>query len=78
MKQINSIISSLFLGAIWIYQKGISPFTPSTCRYTPTCSNYSKTAISRFGPWKGAYLALIRIASCHPWGGSGYDPVPKQ
>lgn len=66
------------LGVIWVYQKMISPFTPSTCRYTPTCSSYAKTAIERHGALRGGWLALKRISSCHPWGGYGYDPVPEQ
>tara|TARA_B100001057_G_scaffold231364_1_gene231624 strand:- start:83 stop:292 length:210 start_codon:yes stop_codon:yes gene_type:complete len=63
---------------IWVYQKVISPLFPATCRYTPTCSHYSVTALKRFGLWKGGWLAVKRISSCHPWGGSGYDPVPEK
>ncbi|MAO07664.1 MAG: membrane protein insertion efficiency factor YidD [Alteromonas sp.] len=67
-----------FLMLIWVYQKVISPLFPATCRYTPTCSHYSVTALKRFGLWKGGWLAVKRISSCHPWGGSGYDPVPEK
>ncbi len=77
MKQITNIFSILVLGLIRFYQKAISPFTPAICRYSPTCSAYAKTAIERFGPWRGGYLAVKRILSCNPWGGSGYDPVPE-
>ncbi len=73
---IQKLISYLLLGLIRFYQGAISPFTPSTCRYTPTCSNYAVEAITKHGPFKGSILAIKRIASCHPWGGSGYDPVP--
>lgn len=73
MKRIFTI---LFLGFIKLYQGLISPFTPAACRYQPTCSAYAKEAIQRYGPFKGGYLALKRILSCHPWGKSGYDPVP--
>lgn len=66
------------LGIIWFYQKLISPWTPSTCRYTPTCSNYSKTAIQRYGALRGGIMASKRLLSCHPWGGYGYDPVPEK
>lgn len=59
-----------------IYQTMISPLTPSTCRYSPTCSTYSIEALKKHGLFKGSYLAIKRILSCHPWGGSGYDPVP--
>ncbi|HLW32291.1 MAG TPA: membrane protein insertion efficiency factor YidD [Aequorivita sp.] len=60
------------------YQKFISPFTPSTCRYSLTCSQYSKEALQTHGLLKGGWLALKRIGSCNPWGGSGYDPVPPK
>jgi uncharacterized protein len=54
----------------------ISPHLPASCRYTPTCSQYGLEAIKKYGPFKGGLLTLKRILSCHPWGGSGYDPVP--
>ncbi|MDR3246848.1 MAG: membrane protein insertion efficiency factor YidD [Prevotellaceae bacterium] len=60
---------------IKIYQLCISPFTPASCRYTPTCSTYALQALKKYGLFKGTYKALKRILSCHPWGGSGYDPV---
>tara|TARA_A100001037_G_scaffold274473_1_gene272206 strand:+ start:368 stop:535 length:168 start_codon:yes stop_codon:yes gene_type:complete len=53
----------------------ISPLFPPKCRYTPTCSEYTKKAINKYGPFKGIKLGLIRIFKCHPWGGSGYDPL---
>lgn len=58
------------------YQLVISPNLPQTCRYTPTCSQYMIEALEKHGPIKGLYLGVKRILSCHPWGGSGYDPVP--
>jgi putative membrane protein insertion efficiency factor len=61
-----------------IYQLVISPIFPATCRYTPTCSHYTVEALKVWGPLKGSYLAVKRIASCHPRGGFGYDPVPKK
>ncbi|MBO6013270.1 MAG: membrane protein insertion efficiency factor YidD [Bacteroidales bacterium] len=64
---------------IWLirwYQTSISPLTPPSCRYTPTCSQYALEAIQKYGVLKGGWLALKRISRCHPWGGSGYDPVP--
>ncbi|MBI4340567.1 MAG: membrane protein insertion efficiency factor YidD [Chloroflexi bacterium] len=69
-------MSWLLLNLILGYQKVLSPFWPSTCRYTPTCSHYAHEAVGRFGPWKGGWLALKRLGRCHPWGGYGYDPVP--
>lgn len=61
-----------------IYQYGISPILPGTCRYTPTCSAFALEAIERYGALKGSRLALGRFLRCHPWGGSGYDPVPDK
>ena len=66
----------LCLKLIRFYQKYISKGIVSQCRYTPTCSQYALEAIRKHGILKGGWLALRRILSCHPWGGSGYDPVP--
>lgn len=65
-----------FIVLVKFYQNFISPLTPATCRYTPTCSNYTIEALKKHGLFKGGWLALKRIFSCNPWGGSGYDPVP--
>ncbi|MEX2600526.1 MAG: membrane protein insertion efficiency factor YidD [Balneolaceae bacterium] len=59
-----------------IYQAVISPWLGPSCRYTPTCSEYMIEAISREGALRGGWAGLKRIGRCHPWGGSGYDPVP--
>lgn len=61
---------------IHFYRTFISPWTPASCRYTPTCSEYALIAIKRYGPFKGGWLAMKRFFRCHPWGGHGYDPVP--
>jgi len=61
---------------IVIYQLSISPFLPSSCRFTPTCSHYAKEAIIKHGAFKGLFLATQRISACHPWGRTGHDPVP--
>ncbi|MEN2992435.1 MAG: membrane protein insertion efficiency factor YidD [Bacteroidia bacterium] len=66
----------LLIGLIWMYQRFLSPLLPPSCRYVPTCSEYAKEALRRYGLWKGLWLALRRFSRCHPWGGSGYDPVP--
>ncbi|MBL4587193.1 MAG: membrane protein insertion efficiency factor YidD [Flavobacteriales bacterium] len=63
---------------IRFYQAVISPWLPATCRYTPTCSTYAIEAIRKHGPIKGFWLGVKRIFSCHPWGGHGHDPVPKE
>lgn len=65
-----------FVILIRFYQVVISPLTPATCRYSPTCSHYSLEALKKHGLLKGSWLAIKRILSCNPWGGSGYDPVP--
>ena len=75
MKQ---ILIKPFLFIIKLYQTFISPFTPATCRYQPTCSHYTKEALLRHGLLKGGLLSIKRIFSCHPWGGKGYDPVPEK
>lgn len=68
----------LFLrGLIWIYRHSLSLFMGRQCRFEPTCSSYADEAIQRFGAVRGSWLALKRIGRCHPWGGAGYDPVPK-
>lgn len=61
---------------IEFYRHAISPHFPPACRYTPTCSAYAVEALKKHGTLKGSWLAIKRIARCHPWGGSGYDPVP--
>ena len=66
-----------FVILIRFYQVAISPFTPSTCRFLPTCSSYSIEALQKHGIVYGGWLAIKRILSCHPWGKSGYDPVPN-
>lgn len=66
----------VFINLINVYQK--MPFsTHNNCRYTPTCSEYTKIAIERFGSIKGIMLGIKRILRCNPWGGHGFDPVPK-
>lgn len=66
----------LFVVLIRIYQIFISPLLGANCRYTPTCSQYGKEAILKYGPFKGGWLTIKRILSCNPWGGHGHDPVP--
>ena len=76
-KKINAPTRFL-IWLIRLYQDRISRFLPGKCRYTPSCSAYGIKALERFGFWKGSRLTVKRILSCHPWGGSGYDPVPEQ
>ena len=65
------------LGLIRFYQLSISPLLGSHCRHTPSCSVYTTQAIKEWGIRKGIVLGIKRISRCHPWGSSGYDPVPK-
>ena len=76
MKKILKCLGLPFIGLIKLYQWIISPMLGPKCRFTPTCSTYALQAIEKYGPFKGLWLALKRISRCHPFGGSGYDPVP--
>ena len=73
---VKHLIAKAMLALIAFYRNCISPLTPPVCRVTPTCSQYAMEAIQKYGPFRGGWLALKRILRCHPFGGSGYDPVP--
>ncbi|MFZ4457274.1 MAG: membrane protein insertion efficiency factor YidD [Bacteroidales bacterium] len=73
---LRKLLTYLLLIPVYFYKYAISPLKPQTCRYTPTCSHYAVDALKKHGPFKGIVLAIKRVLSCHPWGGSGYDPVP--
>ena len=75
-KFLIKLLAVPFILLIKIYQLLISPLFPSSCRYTPTCSQYTMEALKKYGLLKGGWLGIKRISRCHPWGGSGYDPVP--
>ncbi|EAP87248.1 MULTISPECIES: membrane protein insertion efficiency factor YidD [Croceibacter] len=70
------MLRRFFIILIRGYQRYISPLTPKTCRYEPTCSQYTVEALQKHGAIKGSWLGIKRIFSCNPFGGSGYDPVP--
>ncbi|HTM99451.1 MAG TPA: membrane protein insertion efficiency factor YidD [Pedobacter sp.] len=76
MKYIKLPFTWLFLAIIRLYQLLLSPLLGASCRFTPTCSQYGVEAIKKHGPFKGGWLTLKRIGSCHPWGRHGHDPVP--
>ena len=76
MKTLKKIFTFIALLPIRFYRACISPLTPASCRFVPTCSEYAMIAIQKYGPLKGGWLAIKRIFRCHPWGGQGYDPVP--
>lgn len=75
---LKKILIFPFVLLVKFYQVAISPFFPSSCRYSPTCSHYTLEALKKHGLFKGGGLAVKRIFSCHPWGGEGYDPVPDK
>lgn len=76
IRWLTQILTQALLMPIYFYRNFISPITPPSCRFTPTCSQYAIEAIRKHGPFKGLYLTIRRLLRCHPWGGSGYDPVP--
>ncbi|MCJ8292105.1 MAG: membrane protein insertion efficiency factor YidD [Crocinitomicaceae bacterium] len=78
MRTFRAIVGFPVIFLVKIYQWIISPILPQSCRYTPTCSSYMIEAVKVWGPFKGTWLGLKRIASCHPWGGHGHDPVPER
>ena len=71
-------MKTLVLAALRFYKSVVSPMLPAACRYTPTCSEYAMGAVERYGVTRGGWLALKRLASCHPWSRGGYDPVPER
>ena len=77
MKKISQFFKYIFILPVRFYQLAISPLIGPSCRYDPTCSHYMIGAINEWGVFKGLYLGIKRILSCHPWGGHGFDPVPK-
>jgi hypothetical protein len=70
------MVTRALLLMIRIYQQAVSPYLPPSCRYTPTCSEYAAEALRNHGAGRGSWLALRRLLRCHPWGGTGHDPVP--
>lgn len=78
MEILKRILIAPLLLLVKFYQYIISPIFPASCRYTPTCSNYMIEALKEWGLFKGIFLGVKRILSCHPWGGHGHDPVPKK
>jgi putative membrane protein insertion efficiency factor len=77
-EKISKAIGWVLLIPVYFYKFFISPLTRSSCRFVPTCSEYAVQAVRIHGPFKGFILAVKRISICHPWGSSGYDPVPPK
>ena len=76
MSTAGKVLTAPLIGLIVAYQRVVSPMRPQTCRYYPSCSAYAVTALQRFGPVKGTWLALKRLGRCHPWSAGGVDHVP--
>jgi hypothetical protein len=72
------VLARILIGAVRAYQLTISSWTPSSCRFTPSCSAYAMEAIETHGALRGAWITLRRLGRCHPWGGYGHDPVPPR
>ena len=72
----RAILALPFIALARLWQIGPSRLLPATCRFAPSCSAYAITALGRYGAAKGLWLTVTRLVRCHPWGGSGYDPVP--
>jgi uncharacterized protein len=78
VSRVERLLAAPLIGAIVVYQRLISPMLPPTCRYYPSCSAYAVTALRRFGPVKGTWLAVKRLVRCHPWTPGGVDHVPAK
>ncbi len=78
IKLLGRLLALPMLGLVGLYRLAISPWLGNNCRYEPSCSEYAMDALRLHGAFRGGWLALRRIGRCHPWGGSGYDPVPEK
>lgn len=72
----DAVMKKVLIGSVHFYQKYISPMSPPTCRFYPTCSNYALEALAEHGAMKGSFMAAKRISKCHPFHEGGFDPVP--
>lgn len=73
---LHDVPRRVLLGLLWIYQRVVSPWTPHSCRYYPSCSQYAVIAVTRHGALRGSWLAVRRLLRCHPWAAGGVDDVP--
>lgn len=72
----SALAARLLMLPVYLYKGAISPHLPKSCRFEPTCSTYAIEALRKHGAIRGSWLTIRRLSRCHPWGGSGYDPVP--
>lgn len=75
---VGKLLARPLLALVWLYRRGVSPLLGLNCRFVPSCSEYTAEALREYGGVKGSWLAIRRIGRCHPWGSSGYDPVPPR
>jgi len=78
IKALGTLLAWPLLALVWLYRLLISPWLGNNCRFEPSCSQYALEALREHGAFRGTCLAVRRIGRCHPWGGSGYDPVPDK
>ena len=78
LSALGKLLAWPLLALVQLYRVAFSPWLGANCRYEPTCSEYAMQALREHGAFKGSWLAAKRIGRCHPWGGSGYDPVPRK
>ena len=77
MRALSALLAWPLLALVALYRYAISPWLGANCRFEPSCSQYALEALRAHGAFRGSWLAARRIGRCHPWGGSGYDPVPE-
>lgn len=77
LKKIFKLPALALIGLIQLYRWTLSPFIGRFCRFQPTCSAYAQEALAKHGFWRGSALTAKRLCRCHPWGGHGFDPVPR-
>lgn len=78
LRALGSLLAWPLLGLVWTYRLLISPWLGNNCRFDPSCSQYALDALRIHGAFRGSWLTAKRIGRCHPWGGSGFDPVPEK
>lgn len=74
-RTVNTLVGRILIFGVLCYRATAGRFTRGQCRFHPTCSQYMLDAIDKYGPWRGAWRGVKRIARCHPWGGKGFDPA---